>query len=73
MNVRTIIFSGIMTALIGAMIGLAINHISQRESRRTIAVIGGAVIGFVVGSASDSVRQQRNEEYEELGKQDKWE
>ncbi len=73
MNVRTIIFSGIMTALIGAMVGLAINYISQRESRRSIAVIGGAVIGFVVGSAADSVRQQRKEEYEELGEQDKWE
>ena len=72
MNVRVIIFSGIMTALIGAMLGLAINYISERESRRPVAVIGGAVLGFVVGSAAASVRQQKNEEYEELGEQDKW-
>ena len=64
MNIRTIIFSGIMTALIGAMLGLAINHISQRTSRRPVAVIGGAVLGFVIGSAYEAVQQNKHDEEE---------
>ncbi len=64
MNIKTIIFSGIMTALIGAMLGLAINHISQRTSRKPVAVIGGAVLGFVIGSAYQAVQQNKPDEEE---------
>ena len=64
MNIRTIIFSGIMTALIGAMFGLAVNHISQRTSRRPVSVIGGAVLGFVIGSAYEAVQQNKHDEEE---------
>ncbi len=64
MNIKTIIFSGIMTALIGAMLGLAINHISQRTSRKPVAVIGGAVLGFVIGSAYEAVQQNKPDEEE---------
>ncbi|MDJ0533605.1 MAG: hypothetical protein QNJ70_14150 [Xenococcaceae cyanobacterium MO_207.B15] len=67
MNLRTIIFSGIMSALIGAMLGLAVNYISQRTSRRPVAVIGGAVLGFVIGSAYQAVEQNKHNE-EELKK-----
>ena len=67
MNIRTIIFSGIMTALIGAMLGLAVNHISQRTHRRQKAVIGGAVLGFVIGSAYEAIQQNKPDE-EELKK-----
>ncbi len=68
MNIKTIISSGIMTALIGAMLGLAINHISQRESRKPVAVIGGAVLGFVIGSGYVAIQQNKpdEEELEEL-------
>ena len=64
MNIRMIIYTGIMTALIGAMLGLAVNHISQRTSRRPVAVIGGAVLGFVIGSAYQAVLQNKHEEEE---------
>ena len=64
MNIKTIIFSGIMTALIGAMLGLAINHISQRTARKPVAVIGGAVLGFVIGSAYEAVQQNKPDEEE---------
>ena len=67
MNIRTIIFSGIMTALVGAMLGLAINYISQRDSRRPISVIGGAVLGFVIGSAYEAIQQNKPDD-EELKK-----
>ena len=68
MNIRTIIYSGIMTALIGAMLGLGINHISQRASRRPVALIGGAVLGFVIGSGYEAIQQNKpdEEELEEL-------
>ena len=62
MNVRTIIFSGIMTALIGAMLGLAINYISQRSARRPMTIIGGAVLGFVIGSGYEAIQQNKPDE-----------
>ncbi len=62
MNVRTIIFSGIMTALIGAMLGLAINYISQRSARRPMTIIGGAVLGFVIGSGYEAIHQNKPDE-----------
>ena len=71
MNIKTIIYSGIMTALIGAMLGLGINHISQRESRKPVAVIGGAILGFVLGSGFQAIQQSKpeEEELEELEEQ----
>ncbi|MGB5632317.1 MAG: hypothetical protein WBM44_11650 [Waterburya sp.] len=68
MNIRMIIFSGIMTALIGSMLGLAVNTISQRTSRRPVAVIGGAVLGFVIGSAFQAIQENKDEQEEELKK-----
>jgi hypothetical protein len=66
MNIRTIIFSGIMNALIFAMLGLAINHISQRPSRRNIAVIGGATLGFVLGAGYQAIIQNKPDEEETI-------
>ncbi|MDJ0577615.1 MAG: hypothetical protein QNJ65_20955 [Xenococcaceae cyanobacterium MO_234.B1] len=60
MNFRTVIFSGIMTALIGAMLGLAVNHISERPSRRPMSLIVGASLGFVIGAAYQAVEQGKS-------------
>ena len=57
MNVKTIIYTGIMTAIFGAMLGLAVNYISQRTLRRSDDVIVGAVLGLVCGSAYSCVVQ----------------
>ena len=57
MNFRMIVYTGIMTALVGAMLGLGINYISQRTSRKPHAVVGGAVLGFVIGSAYQALSQ----------------
>ncbi len=65
MNIRYIIFSGIMAGLIGAMIGLAISAIAQREHRKPMIIIGGASLGFAIGAAHESIRQQKEERYEE--------
>ncbi|MGK7950358.1 MAG: hypothetical protein AB4368_16640 [Xenococcaceae cyanobacterium] len=53
-----------MTALIGSMLGLAVNYISQRTSRRPVAVVGGAVLGFVIGSAYQAIQQNKHDEEE---------
>ncbi|ACK64590.1 conserved hypothetical protein [Rippkaea orientalis PCC 8801] len=70
MNIRVIIFSAIMTALIGAMIGLALTKISQREQRRNILIIGGASVGFVIGAFQASIREQKRIRDEEFGDSD---
>ena len=59
MNIRVILFNGIMTALIGAMLGLAVAHIGQRAARQKIIIIGGASLGFGVGAVAAAVRQQQ--------------
>jgi presenilin-like A22 family membrane protease len=66
MNIRTIIFSGIIAALIGAMIGLAVARISQREGRAKAIIIGGAGLGFIVGVVQESIRQQKDQIDKEL-------
>jgi hypothetical protein len=62
MNLKMMIFSGIINAGILAMIALAVNHISGREHRRTIVVTGGAVLGFVIGCAYEGIAQQKNDD-----------
>ncbi|MBR8839942.1 MAG: hypothetical protein DSM106950_39585 [Stigonema ocellatum SAG 48.90 = DSM 106950] len=77
MNIRLIIFSGIMTAFVGAVIGLAATKIGQRnfdqlvfegeyyqDLQQKYALIG-AGIGFTVGVGQECVRElmvERNKE-----------
>ena len=70
MNFRVIIFSGIMSALIGAMLGLAVAKIGERESRTRGIVIGGAIIGFTLGAMQESVRQQNKQINSDSGEQE---
>jgi positive regulator of sigma E activity len=70
MNFRVVLSSGIMTALVGMMIGLAISHISQREERKTVHIVGGAVVGFLVGAGMSTILQQRQQQEKEYGDTD---
>jgi positive regulator of sigma E activity len=70
MNFRVVLSSGIMTALVGMMIGLAISHISQREERKTVNIVGGAVVGFLVGAGMSTILQQRQQQEKEYGDTD---
>lgn len=72
MNIRVVIFSGIMTALVGAMFGLALTKISQREQRKPILIVGGATIGFVIGAFQASIREQKRLRSEEYNESDEW-
>ncbi|MBD2773204.1 hypothetical protein ICL16_14285 [Iningainema sp. BLCCT55] len=73
MNIKLIIFSGIMTALVGAMLGLAAAQIGQRgfnqpkfegqyyqdlHNRYTLI---GAGLGFIVGVGQECVREMKTD------------
>ena len=59
MNIRMLIFSGIITALVGAFLGLIVAHAAERESRRAIAVAAGSGLGFAIGMGYEAVQQNR--------------
>lgn len=65
MNLKVVLFSGIVTALIGAMVGVALAHISQRELRKQAILVGGASLGFVLGATSSIIMQQKQERAED--------
>ncbi len=67
MNIRTVIFNGLITALIGAMIGLAIAHIAQKETRRQTIIVTAAALGFAGGSFQEAIRQQKRLRDKEYG------
>lgn len=71
MNLKMMFFSGIMTALIGLMLGLAVSEISQRQQRRNIVIVGGGVLGFVLGFTYQGIKQEKDErqEYDDNEKQ----
>lgn len=72
MNIRTMIFNGLMTALIGAMIGLAIAHIGQKETRRRPILVTGAILGFSIGIFQEGIRQQRRLKEKEYGESESY-
>jgi uncharacterized membrane protein AbrB (regulator of aidB expression) len=65
MNLKSILLSGVITALIGAMVGVALAHISQRELRKQSILIGGATLGFVLGATTSAIMQQKQERAED--------
>jgi len=74
MNFKMVLFNGIMTALIGAMIGLAIAYISEREARKNYIIVTGSVLGFVLGSFQNCIRQERDQREQEYNEKDsEWE
>ncbi|EAZ94203.1 hypothetical protein [Crocosphaera chwakensis] len=72
MNIRKVIFAGIITALIGAMFGLAVTKISGREERKKILLFGGAAVGFAIGAFQESVQQQKKLRDDEYGDTNSW-
>ena len=58
-NFRMLVFSGIITALVGALLGLIIAHIAEKESRQQTAVFIGSTVGFAVGVGYEAIQQNR--------------
>lgn len=48
-----------MTALAGAMLGLVVAHIAERESRRPAAIVMGSTLGFAIGLGYEAMQQNR--------------
>ena len=59
MNIRMLIFSGIITALAGALLGLVVAHIAERESRQRAAIVVGSSFGFAIGVGYEAMQQNR--------------
>lgn len=62
MNFKMLIFTGVMTALAGAILGLVVNHTSSERSRQPIYIIVGSTLGFAVGVGYEAVQQNKHEE-----------
>lgn len=83
MKIRLILFSGIMTAIVGAVIGLAATKIGQHnfnqlkyegqyyQDLQKKYVLIGASLGFALGVGQECIRELKTERDTELGKQDK--
>ncbi|WP_110986357.1 hypothetical protein [Acaryochloris thomasi] len=56
-----LIFSGIVTAFVGAALGVVIDHVSQTKSRRATIILVGSTLGFVIGVGYEAVQQQKEE------------
>jgi hypothetical protein len=78
MNIKLILFSGIITAFLGSILGLASVHLGQRDFNRPqyesqfyanlykYYGIIGAGVGFAVGVGQECVRElkvQRDKEF----------
>ena len=61
-NFRMLIFSGIMTAIVGALLGLVVAHIAERESRQKAAIVVGSTLGFAIGVGYEAMQQCRERE-----------
>ena len=48
-----------MTALAGAVLGVVIAHIAEKESRRPVAVVVGSSLGFAIGVGYEAMQQNR--------------
>ena len=61
-NVKMLIFSGIMTAIVGGLLGLIVAHIAERESRQKAAIIVGFTLGMGIGVGYEAMQQSRERE-----------
>jgi hypothetical protein len=59
MNLRMLIFTGIITAHVGALLGVVAVHIAEKESRQTAAVLVGSTVGFAIGVGYEAMQQNR--------------
>ncbi|NJL53450.1 MAG: hypothetical protein HC930_17110 [Hydrococcus sp. SU_1_0] len=59
MSLRMLIFTGIITAHVGALLGVIVVHIAEKESRQTAAILVGSTVGFAIGVGYEAIQQNR--------------
>jgi hypothetical protein len=72
MNLKLIVFSSLITAIIGAMLGFAVGEVFSpkytseiyQDTPRKYAVVGG-VAGLIIGGCQESIRQLKKQRDEE--------
>jgi hypothetical protein len=84
MNFKLIVFSGIVTALIGSVVGLAATKLGQDDfhnlkyespfyqNLQDKYVLVGAGLGFAIGIGQECVRELKNQRDKEVSNQDPW-
>ena len=68
MNIRSVLFCGLITCILGSVLGVALAEINQRDRNPNSHLhyaIAGAVIGLVMGSAQEALRQKAREVLDE--------
>ena len=64
MNMRSVLFCGLVTCILGSMLGLAVAEINKgdRNPRSHLHYsIVGAAMGMIMGSAQEVIRQKARE------------
>lgn len=68
MNMRSVLFCGLVTCILGGVMGLAVAEINQGDrnpqSHLHYSVVGAA-IGLMLGSAQEAIRQKAREVMDE--------
>lgn len=62
MNIKMLLFTGIITAFAGALLGLIVAHIAERESRPKVAIVVGSSLGFTIGIGYEAMQYNRKRE-----------
>ena len=82
MNRKLILFSGIVTAMAGAIIGLGVAEMGRGDVRQLryesrvyedvqkYYIIVGAALGFAVGAGQECIRELKAERDREFGEED---
>ncbi|MDJ0704614.1 MAG: hypothetical protein QNJ46_15125 [Leptolyngbyaceae cyanobacterium MO_188.B28] len=68
MNMRSVLFCGLITCILGSVLGLALAEINRGDrnpnSHLHYAIVGAA-IGLFIGSAQEGIRQKAREVLDE--------
>lgn len=68
MNMRSVLFCGLVTCIVGSVLGLAVAEINRGDRNPKSHLhysIGGAAIGLIMGSAQEAIRQKAQEAIDE--------
>ena len=68
MNMRSVLFCGLVTCILGSVLGLALAEINRGDrnphSHLQYSIVG-AVVGLIMGSAQEAIRQKAREVMDE--------